>query len=75
MLPDGDSTSENQAPPVTVPTRPSEEQREKKTVQVAEEPADTSPFVHCNVNNSSLQCPSQVELRESHPRQGEEPRG
>ncbi|XP_073091090.1 zinc finger ZZ-type and EF-hand domain-containing protein 1 isoform X1 [Manis javanica] len=48
MLPDGDSTSENQAPPVTVPTRPSEEQQEKKTVQVAEEPADTSPFVHCN---------------------------
>ncbi|KAK2506642.1 hypothetical protein MC885_001067, partial [Smutsia gigantea] len=48
MLPDGDSTSENQAPPVTVPTRPSEKQREKKTVQVAEEPADTSSFVHCN---------------------------
>ncbi|KAJ8783813.1 hypothetical protein J1605_008856 [Eschrichtius robustus] len=46
ILPDGDSTSEKQAPPVTVPTQTSEEQPEKKAIQAAVEPADAGPFVH-----------------------------
>ncbi|XP_023509054.2 zinc finger ZZ-type and EF-hand domain-containing protein 1 isoform X1 [Equus caballus] len=48
VLPDGDSTPENQALSVTVPTGTSEEQLEKKAVEVAEEPSDTDRFVHCN---------------------------
>lgn len=36
ILPDGDSTPEDQALPVTAPTQASEEQLEKKTVQGAE---------------------------------------
>ncbi|XP_033279065.2 zinc finger ZZ-type and EF-hand domain-containing protein 1 isoform X1 [Orcinus orca] len=46
ILPDGDSTSEKQAPPVAVPTQTSEEQPEKKAIQAAVEPADAGPFVH-----------------------------
>ncbi|XP_011358360.1 zinc finger ZZ-type and EF-hand domain-containing protein 1 [Pteropus vampyrus] len=48
ILPEGDSTPENQAPPVTVPTRTSEEQLEKEAVQGAEELSDLGPFVHYN---------------------------
>ncbi|ERE68809.1 zinc finger ZZ-type and EF-hand domain-containing protein 1 [Cricetulus griseus] len=48
VLPDGDSTSENQALPVTVSIQTSGEQLEKKTVQLAEEPADVGLFVTCN---------------------------
>lgn len=51
VLPDGNSTPGNQAPPVIVPTRTAEE---KEAVQVAEEPADAGSFVHCNVSNSLL---------------------
>ncbi|XP_036197169.1 zinc finger ZZ-type and EF-hand domain-containing protein 1 isoform X1 [Myotis myotis] len=51
VLPDGNSTPGNQAPPASVPTRTAEEQLEKEAVQVAEEPADTGPFVHCNGEN------------------------
>ncbi|XP_077898809.1 zinc finger ZZ-type and EF-hand domain-containing protein 1 isoform X1 [Ictidomys tridecemlineatus] len=47
ILPDGDSTPENQTLPLNVPTRTSEEQLEKKVVQPAEEPAEAGPFVHC----------------------------
>lgn len=54
VLPDGNSTPGNQAPPVIMPTRTAEEQLEKEAVQVAEEPADTGPFVRCNVSNDSL---------------------
>lgn len=56
ILPEGDSTPENQAPPVTVPTRTSEEQLEKEAVQGAEELSDLGPFVHYNVSNNSLLC-------------------
>lgn len=48
VLPDGDSTSENQALPVTVSVQASEEQLEKKTAQPAEGPADAGLFVPCN---------------------------
>ncbi|XP_036051145.1 zinc finger ZZ-type and EF-hand domain-containing protein 1 [Onychomys torridus] len=48
VLPDGDSTSENQALPVTMSIQTSEEQLEKKTVQLAEEPADAGLFVPSN---------------------------
>lgn len=48
VLPDGDSTSENQALPVTVSIQASEEQLEKKTAQPAEGPADAGLFVPCN---------------------------
>ncbi|XP_048654355.1 zinc finger ZZ-type and EF-hand domain-containing protein 1 isoform X3 [Marmota marmota marmota] len=48
ILPDGDSTPENQSLPLSVPTRTSEEQLEKKVVQPAEEPAEAGSFVHCN---------------------------
>ncbi|XP_059525021.1 zinc finger ZZ-type and EF-hand domain-containing protein 1 isoform X1 [Myotis daubentonii] len=51
VLPDGNSTPGNQAPPAIVPTRTAEEPLEKKAVQVAEEPADTGPFVHCSGEN------------------------
>lgn len=52
ILPDGDSTSEKQAPPVAVPTQTSEEQPEKKAIQAAVEPADAGPFVHRSVSNN-----------------------
>lgn len=53
VLPDGDSTSENQALPVTVSIQASEEQLEKKTAQPAEGPADAGLFVPCNVSSVS----------------------
>lgn len=61
LLPNGDFTSENQAPSVTVPTGSSEDQPEKKTVQAAEEPSDSGPSVGCNgmtviKEASSLSC-------------------
>lgn len=52
VLPDGNATPGNQAPPVIMPTRMAEEQLEKEAVQIAEELA--GPFVHCNVSNDSL---------------------
>nr|XP_045015573.1 zinc finger ZZ-type and EF-hand domain-containing protein 1 isoform X2 [Jaculus jaculus] len=48
ILPDSDSTSENQALPAMTPTQSSEEQLEKKAFQLAEKPAEAAPFVHCN---------------------------
>ncbi|KAF6098372.1 zinc finger ZZ-type and EF-hand domain containing 1 [Phyllostomus discolor] len=48
VLPDADSTPENQAPPVTVPTQTSEEQLEKKALQSAQELSDAGAFVYCN---------------------------
>ncbi|XP_029401481.1 zinc finger ZZ-type and EF-hand domain-containing protein 1 isoform X1 [Mus pahari] len=48
VLPDGDSTSENQALPVTVSCQASEEQLEKKAAQLSEEQADAGLFVPCN---------------------------
>lgn len=56
VLPDGDSTSENQALPVTMSMQTSEEQLEKKTVQLAEEPADAGLFVPSSVRSVSLPC-------------------
>lgn len=53
VLPDSDSTSENQAPPVTVSFQASEEQLEKKTAQLAEERTDAGLFVLCTVSNVS----------------------
>ncbi|GAB1296409.1 Zinc finger ZZ-type and EF-hand domain-containing protein 1 [Apodemus speciosus] len=47
VLPDSDSTSENQAPPVTVSFQASEEQLEKKTAQLAEEQTGAGLFVPC----------------------------
>lgn len=69
VLPDADSTPENQAPPVTVPTQTSEEQLEKKALQSAQEPSDAGAFVPCSVSgNPSLR-------RESHSHGGAEQRG
>nr|KAF6417715.1 zinc finger ZZ-type and EF-hand domain containing 1 [Molossus molossus] len=49
VLPDGNSApGGNQASPVTVPTQTAEEQLKKQVPQVAEEPSDSGPFVHCN---------------------------
>ncbi|XP_037350281.1 zinc finger ZZ-type and EF-hand domain-containing protein 1 isoform X1 [Talpa occidentalis] len=48
ILPDGDSAPEKQAAPVTVSTRTSEEQPEKKAIRPAETLSDTGPFVLCN---------------------------
>ncbi|KAK7804179.1 hypothetical protein U0070_022487 [Myodes glareolus] len=48
VLPDGDSTSKNQALPGTMSIQTSEDQLEKKKVQLAEEPADASLFVPCS---------------------------
>lgn len=48
VLPDGDSTSENQAPPATMSIQASEDQLEKKTAQLDEEPVDTGLCVPCS---------------------------
>ncbi|EHB05788.1 Zinc finger ZZ-type and EF-hand domain-containing protein 1 [Heterocephalus glaber] len=48
VLPDGDTTPEMQALPITVSTCTSEELLEKKVVQPAVEPAEPGPFVYCN---------------------------
>lgn len=56
VLPDGDSTSKNQALPGTMSIQTSEDQLEKKKVQLAEEPADASLFVPCSVSSVSLPC-------------------
>uniref|UniRef100_A0A2K6F960 Zinc finger ZZ-type and EF-hand domain containing 1 n=1 Tax=Propithecus coquereli TaxID=379532 RepID=A0A2K6F960_PROCO len=51
ILPEGDSTPENQALPVTVPTQTSEEQLKKKVAQDAEALSEVGPFkaVHVEV--------------------------
>lgn len=58
ILPDGDSPPENQAPPVTAPTRTAEaeEQREKAAAQAAAAPADAGPLAHCSVSDGPLLC-------------------
>uniref|UniRef100_A0A8C0XJX8 Zinc finger ZZ-type and EF-hand domain-containing protein 1 n=1 Tax=Castor canadensis TaxID=51338 RepID=A0A8C0XJX8_CASCN len=48
ILPDGDSTPEHQTLPVTVPMPTSEKQLEKKAIQLAEQPAEAGPVVHCH---------------------------
>lgn len=65
VLPDGDSTSENPALPVTVSFHASEEQLEKKTAQLAKERADASLFVPCNVSNVST-TGSQLAHKDAH---------
>ncbi|KAB1266489.1 Zinc finger ZZ-type and EF-hand domain-containing protein 1 [Camelus dromedarius] len=47
ILPDGDSTAEDQAPPGTVPSRAPEEPLEKKASKAAAEAADAGPSVRC----------------------------
>lgn len=56
VLPDGDSTSKNQALPGTMSIQTSEDQLEKTKVQLAEEPADASLLVPCSVSSVSLLC-------------------